>query len=130
MWDLPGKKKIIRTVKHPIKINVWACFSSKGFGRIVCFSENLNSKLMCDIYKSGLLPTARKHSGHDTKHWLLQGDNDPKHTSKLAVNWKTDHGIGKLDWPSMSLDTAPIENVWQVLKMRLRGNIVTAINLW
>jgi transposase len=23
VWNLPGKKKIVRTVKHPIKVNVW-----------------------------------------------------------------------------------------------------------
>ncbi len=40
---------------------------------------------MCDIYKYGLLPTARKQFGHDSTLWKLQEDNDPKHTSKLAT---------------------------------------------
>ena len=57
VWNLPEKKKVVRTVKHPVKVNVWGCFSSKGFDRIVCFKENLNAELMCDIYKRGLLPT-------------------------------------------------------------------------
>ena len=48
-WDLPEKKKVVRTVKHPVKVNVWGCFSSKRFGRVVCFKENLNAELMCDI---------------------------------------------------------------------------------
>ena len=52
----------------------------------VCFKENLNAELMCDIYKRGLLPTARKQFGHDSMLWKLQEDNDPKHRSKLAVN--------------------------------------------
>ena len=34
VWNFPEKKKVVRTVKHPIKVNVWGCFSSKGFGRI------------------------------------------------------------------------------------------------
>jgi len=120
VWNLPGKKKIVRTVKHPIKVNVWGCFSSKGFGRIVCFNENLNAELMCDIYKYGLLPTARKQFGHDSTLWKLQEDNDPKHTSKLAINWKKNNDVYKIDWPSMSPDLAPIENVWQLLKMKIR----------
>ena len=119
-WNLPGKKKVIRTVKHPLKVNVWGCFSSKGFGRIVCFRQNLDAKFLCEIYQYGLLPTARKHFGHDATSWKLQEDNDPKHTSKLAVNWREKKGIEKIEWPSMSPDIAPIENVWQLLKMKLR----------
>lgn len=40
-------RKICRSVKHPAKVNVWGCFSSKGFGRIVCFTGNLNANKMC-----------------------------------------------------------------------------------
>jgi transposase len=120
VWNLPGKKKIVRTVKHPIKVNVWGCFSSKGFGRIVCFPQNLDAKLMCSIYRYGLLPTAYKQFGRDSTSWKLQEDNDPKHMSKLATNWKEEKGIERIDWPSMSPDVAPIENVWQLLKMKLR----------
>ena len=56
--ELVRKKKIVRTIKDSSKINVWSCFPSEGFGRIVCFKKNLNAELMCDIYKLGLLPTA------------------------------------------------------------------------
>ena len=62
VWNLLEKKKVVRAAKHPVKVNVWDCFSSKRFGRVVCFKENLNAELMCDMYKRGLLPTARKHS--------------------------------------------------------------------
>ena len=76
---------------------------------------------MCDIYKHGVLPTAKKQFGHDSTIWRLQEDNDPKHTSKLAVQWKTNNNVNVIDWPSMSPDIAPIENVWQLLKMKLRN---------
>jgi transposase len=120
VWNLPGKKKVVRTIKHPIKVNVWGCFSSKGFGRIVCFKQNLNADYMCKIYQHGLLPTARKQFGSDSMLWKLQEDNDPKHASKIATSWRRERSIEKIDWPSMSPDLAPIENVWQLLKMKLR----------
>lgn len=125
VWNIPGKKKVVQTVKYPIKVNVCGCFSSKGFGRIVCFKENLNAELMCDIYKHGLLPTARKQFGHDSTSWKLQEDNDPKHTSKLAKQWKINNNVNVIDWPSMSPDIAPIENVWQLIKMKLRKKKLT-----
>ena len=105
---------------RPRWTKVWGCFSSQGFGRIVYFKQNLNPELMCDIYKYDLMPTARKQFGLDSTIWELQEDNDLTHTSERALNWKTSHRIQKLDWPSMSLDLTPIENVWQLLKMKLR----------
>ena len=75
---------------------------------------------MCKIYQHGLLPTARKQFGSDSMLWKLQEDNDPKHTSKIATSWRCEKSIEKTGWPSMSPDLAPIENVWQLLKMKLR----------
>jgi hypothetical protein len=75
---------------------------------------------MCDIYKYGLLSTARRQFGHGSTLWKLQEDNDSKHTSKLATNWRRNNDVYKIDWPSMSPDLAPIENVWQFLKMKLK----------
>ena len=56
---------------------------------------------------------------------LLQEDNDPKHRSKLATKWRIENGVKKIDWSSMSPDLAPIENVWQLLKMNLRKRKMT-----
>ena len=51
---------------------------------------------MYDIYKCGLLLTSRKQFGHDSTLWKLQEDNESKHTSKLAVNWKRNNGIDEI----------------------------------
>ena len=104
VWNLPGRKKVVRTVSHPINVNVWGCFSSKGFGHIVCFRRNLNAELMFKIYKNGLLPTARNHFDFGLSPWKLQEDNDNKHLSKLAVDWSVDNDndVQKIDWPAMS----------------------------
>ncbi|CAF4461184.1 unnamed protein product [Rotaria magnacalcarata] len=80
VWNLPGKKKVVRTVKHPIKVNVWGWFLAGGFGRVY-----------------GLLPTVRKQFGYDLTLWKLQEDNDPKHTSKLATNWRMNNNVPKID---------------------------------
>ncbi|CAF3799196.1 unnamed protein product, partial [Rotaria sp. Silwood1] len=63
-WQRPGERKICRKVKYTIKINAWCCLSAVGFGRIVCFKNNLNSTFLCNnIYHDGLLPAAREHFG-------------------------------------------------------------------
>ena len=75
---------------------------------------------MCDISKCGLLPPARKQFVDDSALWKLQEDNDPKHTSKLAVNWKRNNGVYEIHWPSISPDLVLMRNIWQLFKMNLR----------
>ena len=84
---------------------------------------------MYDIYKRGLLPTAQKQFGHGSKLWKLRQDNDPKHIWKLAVNWKRNNGVDEMHWPTTLPDHAPIENIWQLLKMNLGGKRLQVINL-
>jgi hypothetical protein len=99
--------------KHYPKIHVWGCFSSKGFGRIILFRENLKSKKLIDIYDKGLLPSAKEFK---INSWVLLEDNDSKHTSKLANSWREENQIDRISWPSNSPDINPIENIWAVLK--------------
>ena len=62
VWDLPRKRKVVRTVKNPIKVNVWGCFLNSGFGDIYCFRENLKANLLFKIHKHYL--DENQMSGH------------------------------------------------------------------
>ena len=119
VWKKKGEFKVIRTVKHSAKVNMWGCFSSKGFGRLVIIVGILESKQMVEIYKKGLLPSANKFYGRNSRDWVLVEDGDPKHRSNFCKNWKAQHGIQVLEWPPQSPDCNPIENVWALLKARL-----------
>jgi len=57
VWQFPRKRKVFRSVKHPLKINIWGYFSEKGFGKIIYFQNNLTSDFMIKIYENSLLPS-------------------------------------------------------------------------
>ncbi len=35
--------------------------------------------------------------------------------------WLNDHGVGVLDWPANSPDLNPIDNLWGIVKRRMRN---------
>jgi transposase len=105
---------------HPVKVNVWGCFSASGVGYSYIFNEKLNAKLFKTVLSTHLLPSAQLLFPQDPPQqwWFLQ-DNDPKHTSREIHSWLHNNGISCLDFPPYSPDLNPIENLWNDLARRV-----------
>ncbi len=65
-----------------------------------------------------MLPSADKLYGD--ADFIFQQDLSPAHTAKGTKSWFNDHGVTVLDWPANSPDLNPIENLWAIVKRKLK----------
>ncbi len=53
--------------------------------------------------------------------FIFQQDLAPAHTAKRTKSWLNDHGVGVLDWPENSPDLNLINNLWGIVKRKMRN---------
>ncbi len=91
------KENIISTVKHGGgSVLVWAL----GPGRLSISDGNMNSALYQKTLKENVWPSVcdlkLKHT------WVMQQENDPKHTSKSTSEWLKSKSRLESDWDAVA----------------------------
>ncbi len=121
-----------RVERHRIHVAwspVWSFHSQWWFG-LPCHLLVLvhcvfwvHSQLDCEIFyqeilEHFMLPSADKLYGD--ADFIFQQDLAPAHSAKGTKSWFNDHGVTVLDWPANSPDLNPIENLWGIVKRKMR----------
>ncbi len=78
----------------------------------------VNTAIYQEILEHVMLPSAYKLYGD--ADFIFQQDMAPAHTAKCTKSWFNDHGVTVLDWPANSADLNPIENLWSIIKRKMR----------
>jgi len=87
----------------------------------------MDAKLYEEILQD-FIPFADEYMGKGV--WLLQQDGASSHTAKTVDKYLKSQKVETYRWPPRSPDLNPVENVWAILKKKVKKrNAQTAMEL-
>ncbi len=106
------------SVKFPQSVMTWGAMSSAHVGLLCFLKTNVTAPVYQDILEHFMLPSADQL--FKDADFIFQQDLAPAHIVKSTKSWLNDHGVGVLDWPANSPDLNPTENLWGIVKRKIR----------
>lgn len=100
-------------------IMVWGGFSAKGVTSLAILSGRQDSFDYQETLTNRLFPFA--DSVHDDGY-VFQQDNASIHASRATTEFFSDLDIKVMQWPALSPDLNPIENLWGDMARAVYGN--------
>ncbi len=85
--------------------------SAYGMGSLHVLEGTMNAERYIKVLEQHMLTSRR---------CLFQQDNAKPHTAAIATAWLRSRRVRVLNWPACSPDLSPIENIWHIIKQKIR----------
>ncbi|KAK7877779.1 hypothetical protein WMY93_031539 [Mugilogobius chulae] len=115
-----------RSVKFPQSVMVWGCMSARGVGKLCFLKKTVNAAVYQDVLETFLIPTVEEQFGEED--FIFQQDLAPAHAAKSTKDWFTRKQLEVLAWPANSPDLNVIENLWAIIKRKIRDRKPTKLD--
>uniref|UniRef100_A0A8C1ZAB2 Tc1-like transposase DDE domain-containing protein n=1 Tax=Cyprinus carpio TaxID=7962 RepID=A0A8C1ZAB2_CYPCA len=107
-----------RSVQKPASLMVWGCMSACGMGSLHIWKGSINAERYIQVLEQHMLLSRRRlFQGRPS---IFQHDNARPHTASITTSWLRRRRIRVLKWPACSPDLSPIENIWCIIKRKMR----------
>ncbi len=107
-----------RSVQKPASLMVWSCMSACGMGSLHIWKGTINAERYIQVLEQHMLPSRRRL--FQGRPCIFQHDNARPHTASITTSWLRRRRIQVLKWPACSPDLSPIENIWRIIKRKMR----------
>uniref|UniRef100_A0A3P8Y3P8 Tc1-like transposase DDE domain-containing protein n=1 Tax=Esox lucius TaxID=8010 RepID=A0A3P8Y3P8_ESOLU len=106
------------SVQKPASLMVWGCMSACGMGSLHIWKGTINAHSYIQVLEQHMLPSrCRLFQGRPC---IFQHDNARPHTASITMSWLHRRRIRLLKWPACNPDLSPIENIWRIIKRKVR----------
>ncbi len=107
--DLPACHQ--GSVQKPASLMVWGCISACSMGSLHVLEGTMNAERYIKVLEQHMLPSRQR---------VFQQDNAKPHTAAITTAWLHSRRVRVLNWPLCSPDLSPIENIWRIIKRKIR----------
>ncbi len=107
--DLPACYQ--RLVQKPASLMVWGCINAYSMGSLHVLEGTMNAERYIKVLEQHMLPSRWR---------VFQQDNAKPHTAAITSAWLRSRRVRVMNWPVCSPDLSLIENMWHIIKLRIR----------
>ncbi len=114
IWKLRGRRPSSVLSAFSSKASIsdgMGCISAYGMGSLHVLEGTMNAERYIKVLEQHMLPSRRR---------LFQQDHAKPHTAAITTAWLRSRRVRVLNWPACSPDLSPIENIWHIIKRKIR----------